>query len=1065
MQSGFEQENGEATHSDISRTSSSTSWGSRSASLEKASRAGSSRAAEAHALGARLRTARLELTHSFLSSLARSDPLRFDAVGQAALSLRRALECLGMEVESAEGALVDPIPKPVLQSKPDTELERPHPGLVLAKALSQVTDICVRRIHVLAGAESDSETGSAKKAEEGIRARVFLRRTRRSTRSANSSNTALVALGGYGRSEVCPFSDIDVAVLHPGALVDIREFAAAIFYPLWDSGIKVGHSVWTPREAVALASPEVEVATSLLDARPVAGQLDLVADLESRIREFTERRASKLATAIVKSREKRVSELPRFDGLVLGGGSQTFDLKLGSGGLRDLHTISWLTTALGQYARDRIAPEEATKLEEARGSLLLVRAALHTWRKRREDVLDASAHAFIERAYGDAGASWVRDAHLASVVVEECVEELLSDLHYQRRLTRASVEIETREVPPRDRAESGEARQPRGLGQETRLDSGQDGKAALLEVLETRGGASLYTALRRLQTDGTLARVILYWDGLAGLRQRDPLHTFTADIHSMLAASRLEVALDQCLLDTHAMWPLGSVEALRRRLASTDGGRAQEEGKLSVPALLRMACLLHDLGKGRRNAALRQYASAFRHNAALDGSVEPFRKGPNDAGVAGAGPGREGAAGADVVGSPVDSRADIHAEVGAAMAKEACEALRLSPDDTTRLEFLVRNHLLLFECCTRRDPTDIATVEAVVSRVGDTDRLDDLFLLSLADASATGPQAWNSWRRQLLTRLYLSVRNELEASAEARDVPVGTARRPGRSTSQPARLTGRTGSPDLRSSTPTAATATRLIDYGVPAKLASLVAQSLPRSIEDGPPLDNELAFQALARYLAGSAVGISHESLGDGFWRIAAVAEDAPGLFARLAGTMALCSLSIDHAQAYCLDAPAPVGRVALDLFTVHGTWGGEISADTWKRFQKYVADAVEGKLAIRHRLARRIAESSRGVPAKETADTLGREESVEVRVDPEFSRSFTLVEVRAPDRLGLVFDLASTLAELRLDIVHASIETLGSVASDIFYITDQHGRKVSDPSHTQEIRDALRYAARRQY
>lgn len=1069
MPSGFERENGEATHSDTSGNSSDLGWGSRSVDPDKASSGGPSRAAEAHALGARLRTARLELTDSFLSSLARSDPRRFDAVEQARRSLRRALECLGVEVEDADAALLDAVPRPVLGSKPDTVFERPHPGLVLARALSEVTDICVRRIHALAGGEPASEAGSAKEAEGAIRGRLVLRRTRRSTRSANPSNTALVALGGYGRSEVCPFSDIDVAVLHPGALVDIREFAAAIFYPLWDSGIRLGHSVWTPREALALASSELEVATSLLDARPVAGNLDLVADLESRIREFTERRASKLAAAIVDSRARRVSELPRFDGVALGGGSQTFELKLGSGGLRDLHTISWLITALGRQVRDLITPEEAWKLEQARGSVLLVRAALHTWRRRREDVLDASANAFMERTYGDAGASWVRDVHLASIVVEDCVEGLISELHYKRPTSRESPGIGTRKAPPLERAESSSTEQPGRVREETRFDSSQDERTALLDVLESYRGESLYRALRKLHIDGALGRVIPYWDGLAGLRQRDPLHTFTADVHSMLAASRLEDALDQCLLDTHVIWPSGSVEALRRRLASTDGERVRGGGKLSVPALLRMACLLHDLGKGRRKTAPLRYGSALRSGGSGDRSTDSFPDGPESAFPESAfpesaEPGREGPEYTDVVRSPVDVGADVHAEVGAAMAKEACEALGLSADDTARLGFLVRNHLLLFECCTRRDPTDIATVEAVVSRVPDADHLDDLFLVSLADASATGPQAWNSWRRQLLTRLYLSVRNELEASSGAGDLPVDKTSQPDPSKSQPARRSGRVSTADRRSSIPAAEAVARLIDYGAPERLAALVIQALPRGIEEGPPLDKELAFEALGTYLAGSTVGNAHRSLGDGFWRIAAVAEDTPGLFARLAGAMALCGLSIDHAQAYCLNAPPPVGRVALDLFTVHGTWGGDISPDTWQRFRKYVTDAAEGKLAIRHRLARRMAESAR-VPVKEGSDALGEEESVEVRVDPEFSRSFTLVEVRAPDRLGLVFDLASTLAELRLDIVHASIETLGSVASDIFYVTDQHGRKVSEPSHMQEIRDALRYAARRRY
>ncbi|HWC12926.1 MAG TPA: nucleotidyltransferase domain-containing protein, partial [Acidimicrobiales bacterium] len=201
---------------------------------------------------------------------------------------------------------------------------------------------------------------------------------------------ALVAVGGYGRGDLCPGSDIDVLLLHGKRARDVRSLAEAVWYPLWDSRVKVGHAVRTVKEALALASGDLETATSLLDARLVAGEADLAADLRERAWKQWQARSGKWLAALAKS------VLQRHE----AAGEVAFllepDLKEGRGGLRDVHALRWAEAA----HRILLAGDDAA-LDAAHDVLLATRVELQRRTGKASDRLLLQEQDAVAAALGD----------------------------------------------------------------------------------------------------------------------------------------------------------------------------------------------------------------------------------------------------------------------------------------------------------------------------------------------------------------------------------------------------------------------------------------------------------------------------------------------------------------------------------------------------------------------------------------------------------------------------------------------------------------------------------------
>ncbi|MGW5676255.1 [protein-PII] uridylyltransferase [Streptomyces sp. NPDC003860] len=526
-------------------------------------------------------------------------------------------------------------------------------------------------------------------------------------RATGVGRAALVAVGGYGRGELSPRSDLDLLLLHDGnaGAGAVATLADRIWYPVWDLGIALDHSVRTPGEARTTATDDLKVHLGLLDARPVAGDLALVAALRTAV--------------LADWRNRAARRLPELDELcrerATRQGDLRFllepDLKEARGGLRD-------ATALRAVAASWLADAPRAGLAEARRVLLDTRDALHLTTGRATDrlALQEQDQVATELALLDADAL-LRRVYEAAGTIAYAADVTWREVH---RVLRA------RALRPRLRTLlTGGARRPDP--ERTPLADGvveQDGEVVLARtarpekdpVLPLRAAAAAAQcglplsphAVRRLaaapplpvpwpaeareefvtllgageptiavwealEAEGLISRLLPDWERVRCRPQRNAVHVWTVDRHLVQTAVR--------------------AAALTRRV-----GR---------PDLLLVAALLHDIGKGW----------------------------PGD-----------------------------HCVAGETIARDVVARMGFDRADAAQVASLVRHHLLLVSTATRRDLDDPATVRAVASAVRTTGTLELLHALSEADALATGPAAWSAWRASLVADLTARVGAALEGA-------------------------------------------------------------------------------------------------------------------------------------------------------------------------------------------------------------------------------------------------------------------------------------------------------------
>lgn len=529
-------------------------------------------------------------------------------------------------------------------------------------------------------------------------------------RETGVRGAALVAVGGYGRGELSPRSDLDLLLLHDGKARprELSALADRLWYPVWDLGLALDHSVRTPAEARKTAAEDLKAHLGLLDARLVAGDAGLLAGLRTSVladwRNQAVRRLPELH-ALCRERAERAGEL-RF--------LLEPDLKEARGGLRDV-------TALRAVAASWLADAPREGLAEARRRLLDARDALHlvtgratdrlslqeqpqvaarlglldadallrevyeaarvisyagdvTWREVGRVLRARAARPRLRGLLGTRGAPAVERAPLAEGVVESEGEAVLA---LAARPDRDPV------LPLRFGAAAAQAGLPVSLHAVRRLAAQalplpvpwpSEAREQLLTLLGA--GEPTVAVWEALEAEGLITRLLPDWERVRCRPQRNPVHTWTVDRHLIETAVR--------------------ASELTRRV--------------SRPDLLLMAALLHDIGKGW----------------------------PGD-----------------------------HSVAGETIARDMAARVGFDAEDVAVLGALVRHHLLLVDTATRRDLDDPATVKAVAEAVGSTGTLEILHALTEADALATGPAAWSTWRGSLVADLVARVAAVLQGDPPA----------------------------------------------------------------------------------------------------------------------------------------------------------------------------------------------------------------------------------------------------------------------------------------------------------
>jgi [protein-PII] uridylyltransferase len=361
-----------------------------------------------------------------------------------------------------------------------------------------------------------------------------------------------------------------------------------------------------------------------------------------------------------------------------------------------------------------------------------------------------------------------------------------------------------------------------------------------------------------------------------------------------------------------------------------------------------------------------------------------------------------------------------HSAKGEALASGILAEKGYRPADIDTVAFLVREHLLLAKTAARRDINSEETALYCARRINDVDRLKMLYLLTVADAMATGPKAWNSWTATLLKDLFLKILNLLEkgelASREAvasiarkRDVLIAQTPKPRRKA------------------------------------LEALIEVLSPRYILNVPPediLEHIQLYQRLGEKRVDWTIAPSTTS----DTRIVTLcARDQPGLFSRVAGVFTLNGINILDAQVFTWR-----NNIALDIFKVQPPPDPIFETDKWERARRHLLQSLEGKLDLRGRLRARMKNYRSPRPA-----AMDRPQRIEI--DNRTSSFFTIVEVFAEDFPGVLFSITDALFRCQLDVWVAKIATHVDQVVDVFYVRDFDGQKVDDPDQVAHIKATL--------
>ncbi len=714
-------------------------------------------------------------------------------------------------------------------------------------------------------------------------------------RKASLAPTPLVviALGGYGRGELGPSSDIDLMVVHDGPLSPfVQRVTQELLYALWDLGLQVGHSLRSLEDCVAMARTDFPSRTSMQEARFLEGDRRLFTRFRRVLRENVYRQD--FGEFLAQTLGEREQRYRRFGASPYIGEP---NVKESAGGLRDMHTAMWLGAAkfgartLRELAdKGLITPREQAAADAALTFLWRVRNELHFFSGHRNDVLTRDLQPHIAKNLGylddveQLGVErFMREYYLHARVIHRVSRRLIA--RCQETLSRrGSAERRQRQqaladglvffdgrlhLADRDpgvfRADP--VRLMKVFWHQHRLgcDLALDLERAIEESLEVvddafRGSSAVRdlfldvcrawgrvaTTMREMHELGVLGRYLPEFGALTCLVQYDVYHKFSADQHSLLAVEHLE-----------ALAPGQSAES---------EGAAQVFGEVEKPDLLMLGMLLHDIGKAKGHG---------------------------------------------------------HVAKGIPLVQGLTRRLALPAPDADLVEFLVAHHLTMSHVAQRRDIDDPKTIADFATTVATPHRLRALYLLTYADMRAVGPGVLTPWQAAILHELYARTLAHLTG---------GRVERPNR--------------------TQLAERLLELVRDDVPLQAVKAHLAMVSDRYLATTTVQRMAAHLRLVASLEGAPVATElfhHPDLGSS--ALAVVTRDVPGLFSLIAGTLAAHGINIISAQ-----ITTRADGVAIDTFQVNDPTGEPVtSVAHWQRTLDGLRAVLAGEQKVDALLARR--------------------------------------------------------------------------------------------------------------
>ena len=799
---------------------------------------------------------------------------------------------------------------------------------------------------------------------------------------------SLSAVGSFGRGSLAYSSDLDVRLL--GESVDaVGDVAEALLYPLWDAGIAIGHQVVTVDQVLKLGGEDLPTATSLLDWRSVAGGGTLPKELDDRAFSTlfgigtVERFLDSLDRA-VKARTQRYG-----DSVYL----LEPDVRNGAGGLRDSDVLHWTARARWRAHSVRglvklgiLIPRELVPIENSTNFMMHVRNVLHLLGERRNDRLsfDRQEQVCSMLGYGDGGIA---------------VERFMSEYYrHARVLSQARETLFMRAAPP-------PLHRPHevGLGQGMKLINGEVTLSTFQEVENDPA------AVLRVYLEAVRRNVRVYPFARTQIARLVTLPSFCEKLRESAEAAQLFIKLclwvpdctfaeGSVLRELHevgiltAMVPefipvvgrvhhdiyhvytvdvhsLNAVDRLRRlcrgELAEQHPIASRLAAEVARPQVLFLATLLHDVGKdiGGRN----------------------------------------------------------HSERGAELAKNILLRLGFVETDIEVVQYLIRQHLVMYHTATRRDLEDPRTVEEVGRAVHGHEGLRELFLLTVCDVATTSPESWTSWKAKMLDELYLLVESWLNTGS----VDVGNA-------SRSVRLSVHAHMSDgMR---------TPQIDQFLDAMPERYLLANDPSRIAEHA----KFVFESRHKKCA-----VRTTTLAPPYAEFAVVADDRPGLLAMIAATIAAAHVEIVAAQIYSFRDEQNLPR-ALDIFWLNAGDRVRTGSTLSSKIERNMTRLLSGEINVVDLFGATVNRSRAYVKPSPKVET-------RVSFDNRGATSATIIEVTTRDRVGLLYELASALQRFGLVIDLAKINTEGAQVADVFYVTEAEGGKVLNPARLEQLRQRI--------
>ena len=817
---------------------------------------------------------------------------------------------------------------------------------------------------------------------------------------STGEHLAIIAVGGYGRGEMAPHSDIDIGFLTPFRHTSwIEQMTEALLYTLWDLGLKVGYSLRSLDEMVNASKEDLTIRTAMLEARFIWGDRDLYDCAKARFdSEVIAGNASQFVTDKLAERDARHKRMGDSRYVVEP------NVKEGKGGLRDLHTLFWI----GKFIhRVHTLPElvdagllgarELRQFTRAENFLLAVRCHLHFLAGRGEDRLTfdfqreiAERMRFSDRPGKSAVERFMKLYYLHSKMVGDLTGTFLAHLDEQMesRSWRFLTAIRRRRPGKLDGfiLDRGRLALPHSdffaedpvrlialfaladkysleIHPQTMRQTRANAKLLERTVRREPRANALFLAVLTSRRD---SETVLRWMNEAGVFGR-----FLPDFGRIVAQMQFDM-YHHYTVDEHTIRAIGLLSRIEK-------GEYPEDHPLSTAIMeqihsrrvIFVAVLLHDIAKGR---------------------------------------------GGD------------HSVLGAELALRVCPRLGLNRAETETVSWLVRYHLLMSATAFKRDLADFKTILDFAATVQSAERLRLLLVLTVVDIRAVGPGVWNGWKRQLLGELFDATEEVLRLGHKQRG--------------REARIAAKKD---------TVAQILCVKPKAMKRKDYEALSKRMPESYWIAEP--TEVIAANLRHIIAAKDVALHVAATPDterGATLTMVLAADHAGLFYRIAGAIHLAGGNI-------IDARIHTTRdgLALDNFLVQDPLGRPF--DEAEQIERLTC-AIKDALANRHKLlpklrsrplARARAENFRVAP--------------NVIINNKASNRFTVIEVNAQDCPALLYQLAHSLFCSGVAVHSAHIATYGERAVDTFYVTDLLGGKINSTARVRGLEKKLLHAAGR--